>query len=78
MNVGITLNTAKKPKGMKILGIMQEDPTGESERTSQSKVTRLKNWTEFFELEEFQECSVKMLENPEKKKKFAKQSQNSD
>ena len=45
---------------MKILGVMQEDPIGESVITSQSIVTRLKNWTEFFELEEFRECSAQM------------------
>ena len=44
-------------------------------------VTRLKDWTEFFEKEEFQQCSAKMNGKPDKKKPkstMAKQSQISD
>ena len=62
--------TQKKPKGLKILAVTQEDQG--SVAASQSMVTRLKSWKEFFELDEFRRGSDAMKQSSNKKKKKKK------
>lgn len=68
--------TQKKPKGLKILAVTQEDQGAVT--ASQSMVTRLKSWKEFFEPDEFRRGSDAMKQSSGKKKKKKKRAAESD